>query len=58
MKNKQVAVQFPRFRIEDSFSLKEKLQAMGLNDIFSAEHASLPGKAAQVTAIYSGYPSA
>lgn len=44
-KNKQVAVQFPRFRIEDNFSLKDKLQAMGLHDIFSAEHASLPGKA-------------
>lgn len=46
MKNKPVAVHFPRFRIEDNFSLKEKLQAMGLNDIFSTEHASLPGMVA------------
>ncbi|XP_017333419.1 antithrombin-III [Ictalurus punctatus] len=45
-KDKQVAVQFPRFRIEDNFSLKDKLQAMGLHDIFSAEHASLPGMVA------------
>lgn len=45
MTNKQVGVHFPRFRIEDNFSLKEKLQAMGLRDIFSADHASLPGKA-------------
>lgn len=44
MKEKQVSVQFPRFRIEDNFSLKEKLQAMGLQHIFSPEHASLPGK--------------
>lgn len=50
MKNKQVAVHMPRFRIEDNFSLKEKLQTMGLQDIFSTEHASLPGEA-------SGYQS-
>ncbi|KAB5559076.1 hypothetical protein PHYPO_G00024690 [Pangasianodon hypophthalmus] len=42
-KTKQVAVHFPRFRIEDNFSLKEKLHSMGLHDIFSAEDASLPG---------------
>ncbi|XP_072516801.1 antithrombin-III [Salminus brasiliensis] len=38
-----VGVQIPRFRIEDSFSLKEKLQDMGLDHLFSAEHAHLPG---------------
>ncbi|XP_066503700.1 antithrombin-III [Hoplias malabaricus] len=38
-----VAVQIPRFRIEDSFSLKENLKAMGLGHLFCAEHASLPG---------------
>ncbi|KAI4872950.1 hypothetical protein NFI96_023632 [Prochilodus magdalenae] len=43
MAEKTVAVEVPRFRIEDSFSLKEKLQAMGLQHLFSAEHASLPG---------------
>lgn len=45
MKDKQVVVHFPRFRIEDNFSLKEKLQDMGLQDIFSSQQASLPGKA-------------
>ncbi|KAI5101145.1 antithrombin-III precursor [Silurus meridionalis] len=43
MKSKSVAVHFPRFRIEDNFTLKEKLEAMGLQDIFSSQHASLPG---------------
>ncbi|KAJ7993257.1 hypothetical protein DPEC_G00270570 [Dallia pectoralis] len=43
MKETSVAVQLPRFRIEDSFSLKENLQAMGLKDLFSAKDASLPG---------------
>ncbi|XP_035509425.1 LOW QUALITY PROTEIN: antithrombin-III [Morone saxatilis] len=38
-----VSVHVPRFRVEDSFSLKEKLQAMGLTDLFSSEKASLPG---------------
>uniref|UniRef100_A0A8D2DL38 Antithrombin-III n=1 Tax=Sciurus vulgaris TaxID=55149 RepID=A0A8D2DL38_SCIVU len=33
----------PRFRIEDSFSLKEQLQDMGLVDLFSPEKSSLPG---------------
>ncbi|MBZ3872293.1 Roquin-1 [Sciurus carolinensis] len=33
----------PRFRIEDSFSLKEQLQDMGLVDLFSPERSSLPG---------------
>ncbi|XP_030647841.1 antithrombin-III [Chanos chanos] len=46
MKETTVAVQIPRFRIEDSFSLKEKLQAMGLEDLFSPERASLPGMVA------------
>ncbi|XP_010869667.1 antithrombin-III isoform X2 [Esox lucius] len=42
MKETSVSVQLPRFRIEDGFSLKEKLQAMGLKDLFSFD-ASLPG---------------
>lgn len=37
-----VSVQIPRFRVEDRFSLKEKLQAMGLTDLFNPQ-ASLPG---------------
>nr|CAZ73991.1 antithrombin [Plecoglossus altivelis] len=43
MKETTVSVQVPRFKIEDSFSLKEKLQAMGLHDLFNSEKASLPG---------------
>lgn len=55
MKSKPVAVHFPSFRIEDNFSLKEKLQAMGLKDIFSSEHASLPGKAVLLSTVYSAH---
>ncbi len=43
MKETTVSVQVPRFRIEDSFSLKEQLMKMGLEDLFSPENASLPG---------------
>uniref|UniRef100_W5LVY2 Antithrombin-III n=1 Tax=Lepisosteus oculatus TaxID=7918 RepID=W5LVY2_LEPOC len=43
MKEITVATQIPRFRIEDSFSLKEKLQKMGLVDLFDSNKASLPG---------------
>uniref|UniRef100_A0A4W5P1X7 Antithrombin-III n=1 Tax=Hucho hucho TaxID=62062 RepID=A0A4W5P1X7_9TELE len=43
MRETSVSVYLPRFRIEDSFSLKEKLQAMGLEDLFSPKDASLPG---------------
>lgn len=43
MKETKVALQMPRFRIEDNFSLKEKLQALGLKDLFDASKASLPG---------------
>ncbi|KAK1897437.1 Antithrombin-III [Dissostichus eleginoides] len=43
MEEKTVTVHIPRFRLEDSFSLKDKLQAMGLTDLFSSEKASLPG---------------
>ncbi|KAE8277119.1 Antithrombin-III [Larimichthys crocea] len=43
MKEMTVSVHVPRFRVEDSFSLKEKLEAMGLTHLFSAEKASLPG---------------
>ncbi|XP_023387034.1 antithrombin-III isoform X1 [Pteropus vampyrus] len=37
----------PRFRIEDSFSVKEQLQDMGLVDLFSPEKAKLPGIVAE-----------
>ncbi|XP_075567119.1 roquin-1 isoform X8 [Pelecanus crispus] len=36
-------VYLPRFRVEDSFSVKEKLRKMGLEDLFSPENARLPG---------------
>lgn len=44
MKETTVSVHVPRFRVEDSFSLKDKLQVMGLNDLFSPDRASLPGE--------------
>jgi len=37
-------VYLPRFRVEDSFSVKEKLRKMGLEDLFSPENARLPGQ--------------
>ncbi|XP_043985213.1 antithrombin-III [Gambusia affinis] len=43
MRETSVSVSVPRFRVEDSFSLKDKLQQMGLTDLFSADTASLPG---------------
>ncbi|KAM9848824.1 antithrombin-III [Aulostomus maculatus] len=43
MKETTVSVHIPRFQVEDSFSLKEKLENMGLTDLFSPEAASLPG---------------
>ncbi|XP_019964719.1 antithrombin-III [Paralichthys olivaceus] len=43
MEETSVSVHVPRFRVEDSFALKEKLQAMGLTDLFSSEKSSLPG---------------
>ncbi|XP_029985438.1 antithrombin-III, partial [Sphaeramia orbicularis] len=43
MKETTVSIHVPRFKVEDSFSLKQKLEAMGLTDVFSEQHASLPG---------------
>ncbi|TNM88082.1 hypothetical protein fugu_006316 [Takifugu bimaculatus] len=43
MKETTVSVHVPRFRVEDSFSLKEKLQLLGLTDLFDPNKASLPG---------------
>ncbi|XP_026559140.1 antithrombin-III [Pseudonaja textilis] len=43
LKEVSLSVHLPRFKIESSFSLKEKLQEMGLRDLFSPERASLPG---------------
>lgn len=37
-------VYLPRFRVDDSFSVKEKLRKMGLEDLFSPENARLPGQ--------------
>ncbi|KAK7888736.1 hypothetical protein WMY93_024296 [Mugilogobius chulae] len=41
---RKVSVRLPKFKVEDQFSLKEKLETMGLRDLFSAERASLPGE--------------
>lgn len=43
MKETSLLVYLPRFRVEDSFSVKEKLRKMGLEDLFSPENARLPG---------------
>ncbi|KAM6456875.1 antithrombin-III [Liasis olivaceus] len=43
LKEVSLSVHLPRFKIESSFSLKEKLQEMGLRDLFDPERASLPG---------------
>uniref|UniRef100_F2Z5E2 Serpin family C member 1 n=1 Tax=Sus scrofa TaxID=9823 RepID=F2Z5E2_PIG len=42
-----LVVHMPRFRIEDSFSVKERLQDMGLEDLFIPEKAKLPGIVAE-----------
>ncbi|XP_051868610.1 antithrombin-III [Pristis pectinata] len=39
----EVELSLPRFQVEDSFSLTNKLKQMGLVDLFNAEKASLPG---------------
>ncbi|XP_053102675.1 antithrombin-III isoform X2 [Hemicordylus capensis] len=39
-----LSVHLPRFRMEESFSLKDKLQQMGLVDLFSPADAKLPGE--------------
>ncbi|XP_077188654.1 antithrombin-III [Paroedura picta] len=38
-----LSVYMPRFRIEDSFSVKEELHQMGLEDLFNPGTARLPG---------------
>lgn len=42
MKQVSLFVYLPRFCVEDSFSVKEKLRKMGLEDLFSPENARLP----------------
>ncbi|NWZ38498.1 ANT3 protein, partial [Brachypodius atriceps] len=42
-KETSLLVYLPRFHVEDSFSAKEKLRKMGLEDLFSPENARLPG---------------
>ncbi|KFO28485.1 Antithrombin-III [Fukomys damarensis] len=42
-----LVVHMPRFRVEDGFSLKERLQDMGLVDLFSPEKSKLPGIVAE-----------
>lgn len=39
-----LVVHMPCFRIEDSFSVKEQLQDMGLVDLFNPEKSKLPGE--------------
>ncbi|XP_021121059.1 antithrombin-III isoform X2 [Heterocephalus glaber] len=42
-----LVVHMPRFRVEDGFSLKERLQDMGLVDLFDPEKSKLPGIVAE-----------
>lgn len=44
LKATSLPIYLPRFQIEASFSLKEKLQQMGLQDLFNPNHARLPGQ--------------
>lgn len=39
-----LVVHMPCFRMEDSFSVKERLQDMGLVDLFNPEKSRLPGE--------------
>ncbi|XP_073419707.1 antithrombin-III isoform X1 [Dendrobates tinctorius] len=39
----QLSVHLPRFKIEDEFSVKEKLEKLGLVDLFDPQTARLPG---------------
>ncbi|XP_071985122.1 antithrombin-III-like [Engystomops pustulosus] len=39
----QLSLHVPRFRIDDSFSVKEKLKKLGLVDLFDPHAARLPG---------------
>lgn len=39
-----LVVHMPRFRVEDSFSVKDQLQDMGLVDLFSPDKSKLPGQ--------------
>nr|XP_033771162.1 antithrombin-III [Geotrypetes seraphini] len=43
MRETTISIHMPKYEIEDSFSLKEKLQQIGLVDIFNPETAKLPG---------------
>lgn len=38
-----LVVHMPRFRIEDSFSVRDQLQDMGLVDLFDPDKSKLPG---------------
>ncbi|KAI5179895.1 Antithrombin-Iii [Manis pentadactyla] len=42
-----LVVHMPRFRVEDSFSVKDQLQDMGLVDLFSPDKSKLPGIVAE-----------
>lgn len=44
MREVQLNVHVPKFRIENSISLKENLEKMGLKDLFNPHTARLPGQ--------------
>ncbi|XP_027724855.1 serpin B4-like isoform X3 [Vombatus ursinus] len=47
MARKEVNLHFPRFRIEETYSLRPTLEAMGMTDIFDAESADFSGMTTQ-----------
>ncbi|XP_020851354.1 serpin B4-like [Phascolarctos cinereus] len=47
MARKEVNLHFPRFRIEETYSLRPTLEAMGVTDIFDAESADFSGMTTQ-----------
>lgn len=51
-----LVVHMPRFRIEDSFSVKEQLQDMGLVDLFSPDKSRLPGESSRAFPPFSAPP--
>ncbi|XP_072461633.1 serpin B4-like isoform X1 [Notamacropus eugenii] len=47
MARKEVNLHFPRFRVEETYSLKPILEAMGMRDIFDTQNADFSGMTTQ-----------
>ncbi|XP_074063898.1 serpin B4-like [Macrotis lagotis] len=44
---KEVVLYFPRFRVEETYSLKPIMEAMGMKDVFDAQNADFSGMTTQ-----------